>query len=125
MADLEIPPGSYESVLRMLDSAWKLAKRGEKYDGARTVGAGGGSGGHNKLIKVGTAEEQIIADRIEDGDSLTAATEAVNDYRIKHGITPHVGRSAVLSAYHRLEPVVTHIALRPQGNFDPGSPWLI
>ena len=79
-------------------------------------------GGHNILIKFPSVESEMIADIKEQGLSLKVAMNEINLYREKTGLV-HVGWSAVRSAYHRMNPVVTRILRCCQGSTDPDSRW--
>jgi hypothetical protein len=95
---------------------------GHEYTGERRRGAGG----HNKLIIVGSVEEQILADAIESGCGFRQATRLVNEHRKQLDPPPgllEVVVSAVYGAHLRLEPVVTAILDRKQGSFDKTSGW--
>ena len=82
------------------------------------------NGGLNKLVKRDTGEEQLIADCMETGLSLTQTTAIVNEWRREKDATSiDFGRSSVYSAVLRLQPRVTQIEPRAQGNTDPTSDW--
>eukprot|EP00937_MAST-01D_sp_MAST-1D-sp2_P007790 g7790.t1 len=81
--------GHYKTVERVLEDTVWCHKHGFEYRGE---GRYAGVGGHNKLIAPGSFEEQLVADTMEDGLGLDAATEYVNDYRTKLGLV-HVGKS--------------------------------
>lgn len=94
-------------------------KAGTIYTGDRQPG----SGGHNMLITLGSVDEQIMADAIEGGLSFSQATYLVNAHRRECVPRPiDVGRSAVVTAYKRLEPDVSPIQHAKQGSSDAESP---
>jgi len=110
MRHLKMKPGSRDVVLRVLRDVIECHKAGVRYDPARKFG----SGGHNKLIKMGSVEEQLVADLMESGLSLTQTMYLVNLHRRGRGLG-EVGRSAVHSASLRLCPVRTAMPKRKQG----------
>ena len=59
-----------------------------------------GSGGHNKIITLGSIEEQMVADHMESGLGLTQTTNLINLHR-RESELEEVGRSAVYSAHLR------------------------
>jgi hypothetical protein len=73
-------------------------------------------------IKRGSVEEQIIAEKMENGCSFQKTQMWVNDYLGENGLTP-VTQSAVISAYHNMVKVITPINKRAQGSSDAGSEW--
>ena len=81
------------------------------------------NGGHNKLVKSGSAEEQLIADSMERGLGLTQTMHIVNAWLARNGKDLALGRSAVYSAVQRLNPQVIPVQARPQGSTDPNSDW--
>lgn len=115
---LKIPRGSRDVIVRVLEDVVQCHKLGVEYTPARKAGCGG----DNKLILLGSLEEQIVADNMESGLGLTQTTRLVNVYRREEGLLD-VGRSAVHSAYLRLEPVVTQILDAKQGSYDVHSAW--
>ena len=76
----------------------------------------------NLLVQPGSVEEQIVADRIEEGKSLSSTTEFVNLYCRQHQKT-EVGQYCVYRASQRIHPLITSIAPKKQGSHDVSSPW--
>ena len=76
-------------IVRVLEDVVQCHKLGVEYTPARKAGCGG----HNKLILLGSLEEQIVADNMESGLGLTQTTRLVNVYRREEGLLD-VGRSA-------------------------------
>ena len=116
--NLNLNPNSRKTVRRVLVDVVKCHKAGVHYDPSRKAG----SGGHNKIVALGSEEEQMVADHIEGGLSLTQTTYLINLHREARGLQV-LGRSAVYSAHLRLNPVVTPILDAKQGSFDEDSPW--
>lgn len=115
---LKIARGSRDVIVRVLEDVVQCHKEGVEYSPVKKAGCGG----QNKLIQLGSLEEQIVADNMEAGLGLTQTTKLVNVYRQEEGLAD-VGRSAVHSAYLRLEPVVTQILDAKQGSYDKHSTW--
>ena len=113
-----MPAGSRDVVRRVLVDVVECHKARVQYNPARKVG----SGGHNKIITLGSIEEQMVADHMERGLGLTQTTNLINLHRQESGLE-EVGRSAVYSAHLRLDPVETPISDAKQGTFDEESPW--
>lgn len=59
---------------------------------------------------------------MERGSGIDSTTSAVNAQRYKMGMLPY-GRSTIVNAYHRLQPLVTPIKKRSQGSSDVSSKW--
>ena len=78
---------------------------------------------NDHLIPIGSCQEQLIADLIEDGCSFAQAAHILNEHRKEEGITTCVGRTTVWHAIQRLKPKVTAIRKRQQGSLDENSNW--
>ena len=115
---LSVPIGSTGSVLAVFKSAYECLQKGNEYTPYRKKR----SENRNRLISRGSVEEQIIADCFESGGSTKEATEKVNEYRSQINAT-HVGNSTVLTAMHRLKPVIRKIGHKAMGNYSPDSTW--
>lgn len=76
----------------------------------------------NLLIPPGSVEEQIVADRLEEGCSISLTTTFVNQYREQAGKI-HVSEWCVYNSFHFLKPVISSLKKRKQGNLDENSPW--
>ena len=98
MKTLEMPNGSRNVVKRVLVDSLKCINEGRPYCPARKLTAAENS---RALIQRGSEEEQILADCIEEGQSVKSATSYVNDYRREKGL-PHIGISAVQSWCERM-----------------------
>ena len=74
---LKMSQGSYGTVRKVLEDAWRLHLKGEVYEGTHRLMTGRES--NNKaLVRPGIVDEQMIADLIEDGASLREVPEKVN-----------------------------------------------
>ena len=75
------------------------------------------------LITKDSFEAKLIASLVEAGSGFTAITKRVNDYRVNHLNTNHVGRSCVYLTSLRLKPKVNKIKKRQQGSLNLESEW--
>ncbi|KAF0702465.1 hypothetical protein AaE_015910 [Aphanomyces astaci] len=107
--------GRRRNVYAVLVNAVDCLRRGIVY---------AGHGGQNKAIQDGSVGNEIIADCMKRGHGLSESTFAVNHHRATAELCT-VGRSAVYSAYRRLNPVVSTIAPIKQGDSNVGSAWAI
>ena len=95
---LHMPNGSRNVVKRVLLDSLRCIDEGVPYCSARKLTAVENS---RALIQRGSEEEQILADCIEEGQSVKSATSYVNDYRREKGLA-HIGVSAVQSWCERM-----------------------
>ena len=96
----EMPDGSRDVVRRVLVDVVECHKARIQYNPARNLG----SGGHNKIITLGSIEEQMVADHMESGLGLTQTTVLINLHR-RESELEEVGRSAVYSSHLRLQKI--------------------
>ena len=66
----------------------------------------------------------MIAESLEEGNSIERTVEILNDYREEHQLQL-LGYSAVYSCYKRMKPRVVTFKKRQQGSSDPKSGWAI
>ena len=122
LRNMGLPAGSYKTVRKVLEDAWKLHLRGEVYSGAHRLT--GRPSNNPALITPGSKDEQLIADLIEDGSTLRKTMRRVNIQRkMDNPNKLHVGVSAVRTVVQRLKPEVCAVTARSQGSSDPTSPW--
>ena len=75
------------------------------------------------FIENDSLEMQIIADLMEDSLGLQMTTEIFNQHLEENGCERRVSKSTVYRAFLRLQPFVTPIKKRPQGNYSRESVW--
>jgi hypothetical protein len=113
---LEIPPGSRNSILKVVHDVDFCMVAGVPYDSLvdRT------NVGTRSIIEDGSVELQILANALEVGKSIDKATLLVNEHWQEDGSEP-VGCSAVYVCPLSLHPVVSETGLQSQGNQDGKS----
>ena len=79
MRQLQLPPGDYKTVLKVLQDAWKLHLRGKIYTGAHRLE--GRESNNKAIIRPGSTDEQLIADLTEAGQPLRKVMRKVNAAR--------------------------------------------
>ena len=78
--------------------------------------------GRKTIIKEDSVEAEIIADTMENGNSLKMGAYIVNQYR-KTNSKPSVTYSAVHGCFKRLQPQLKLIKRGKQGSKDPTDAW--
>ena len=119
---LELGDGNYKKIETVLRTTYDNIQKKEKYYGLTNW-----RGGRQNTIKAGSEEEQILADKKQEGCSFTEVTDYINEWRNKYiadyNPEDNVRRSAVINWYRKMSKVVTPINKRCQGNSDPSSNW--
>ena len=125
--ELNMSPGSRNTVLRTLSTAWECYKQGVIYDGSRKP-----TGRKDCMITdLKSLDACIVADCMEQGMGLTQTMHMVNVNRgtridVETGLPPpDLGRSAVYYTYLAMQPFITTILKSKQGSTDPESAWAI
>ena len=89
-----------------------MQKKGEKYRG---LDRRRNNKGQPKMILEGSSDEGIIADWMEANLGFRMTTIMVNQHRVEEGRFP-VGRNAVMNAFDRMNPILSKIQKRCQGD---------
>jgi hypothetical protein len=110
---------AYTKVKRIIAMVHKGIENNDDYEYDGRINY---KGGRQPTILKDSVEESIIADKLELGCSYTKTWYWVNNYLSSLG-RDLVTRSAVVSAYHRMEKRVTNVKMRAQGNSDKDSNW--
>eukprot|EP01048_Picozoa_sp_COSAG05_P009760 COSAG05_NODE_821_length_7122_cov_142.066781_2_plen_271_part_00 len=110
-------PGSAGSIRQVLEDVKDCVLEHAQYCGNRDAP----KRARAKLALDGP-EASIIADVLEEGQSLRDVLVEVNDFRVNRGLE-HVGLKAVWSCFKALDPIEDEVLDRKQGKSDPNSEW--
>lgn len=109
--------GQREKVKNVIQKTYQSICAGKRYDPFERKPCKG-----RPAIVDGSKVQQLIADFLEIGLSLTGATDLINQILHQAGL-PTVSRSAVHSCALRMTRKKRPIRKRPQGSKDPKSTW--
>ena len=122
--EFNMPSGSRDVVRRIIDGVRQVEREMVPYTGVRQ------SSSRERLMAVplDSVGASIIAKSMEDGAGIRRAhADAMDWLRRRHEAgeadVPYWGLSATYACYLRMQPTVTVVQKRGQGNSDPASAW--
>lgn len=117
--DLGLTVNNPIKILHILMDIVECARCGKVFDPSFLENRGG----HKQpVLKIDSADAQVIADCLESGLSVDKTRCILNNHRLEIGLEG-VSRSAVDSLVLRLKPKIEIITKRKQGSRDPTNPW--
>lgn len=104
-------------VKRVLERTWEAEQDGGVYDCSEQPGKG-----RKPAIAHGSLSQELVVTLDENGASLRAVRQQVNEARANESLEP-VSTTAITTCMQRLAPEVSPPQHRQQGSLDPTAEW--